>query len=90
MIQSTPTSSNTVLAGGILLLALLAGTLLYFSGLPAGPAPPPNVRASNPVIDYEVTASDITVDWAAGQAVSKRLSAILVFLCFSGKKDSTT
>lgn len=65
MIQSTSTSGNTVLAGG-LLLALLVGTLLYFSGQPDGHAPPPTVRASNPVIDYEVMASDITVDWAAG------------------------
>ena len=65
MIQSTSTSGNTVLAGG-LLLALLAGTLFYFSGPPAGQAPPPTVRASNPVIDYEVMASDITVDWEAG------------------------
>ncbi|MCB0551611.1 MAG: hypothetical protein H6573_35350 [Lewinellaceae bacterium] len=66
MIQSTSTSGNTVLAGGLLLLALLAGTLLYFSGPPVGQAPPPTVQASNPVIDHEVTASDLTVDWAAG------------------------
>lgn len=65
MIRSTPTSGNIVGAGGLFLLALLGGTLLYFSGLSAGHAPPPTVRASNPVIDYEVTASDITVDWEA-------------------------
>ena len=66
MIRSTPTSGNTAVAGGLLLLALLAGTLLYFSGPPVGQAPPPTVQASNPVIDYEVAASDLTVDWESG------------------------
>ncbi len=66
MIRSTPISGNIAGAGGVLLLALLASTLLYFSGPPVGQAPPPTVQASNPGIDYEVTASDITVDWAAG------------------------
>lgn len=67
MIRSTPTSGNIVGAGGLFLLALLAGTLLYFSGPPAGHAPPPTVQASSPAIDYEVAASDITVDWEAGE-----------------------
>jgi len=66
MLRSTPTSGNIAGAGGLLLLALLAGTLLYFSGPPIGQAPPPTVRASNPVIDHEVTTSDITADWEAG------------------------
>ena len=66
MIHSTPTSGNIAGAGGILLLVLLGGTLLYFSVPPLGHAPPPTVQASSPVIDYEVTTSDITVDWEAG------------------------
>lgn len=65
MIRSVPASGSALFASGILLLCLLGASLLYFLQQP-GLSPPPTARASSPVIDYEITNSDIYVDWPAG------------------------
>ena len=50
----------------IALLLLLLGTFLYFYQ-PLETNPPPLAAATSPpAIEYEVTTSDITVDWAGG------------------------
>ena len=73
MIRHVPASGSALRASITLLLCLLGITWLYFAlpTLPYWPGPAlPNtgaqVQANTPPIDYELTTSDLQVDWSAG------------------------
>lgn len=69
MIRTIATAQGGMPSVGFSLIAfllLLLGTFLYFYQ-PKETNPPPLASATGPsTIEYEVTTSDITVDWTGG------------------------
>ena len=66
MIRSAPATGNGHLIPGIVLLCLLGASVWYFTQQPVLYLPPLTAQATSPDMAYEVTASDITIDWATG------------------------
>ncbi|MCB9291917.1 MAG: hypothetical protein H6559_02130 [Lewinellaceae bacterium] len=69
MIRTIATAQGGMPSAGFSLIAfllLLLVTFLYFYQPPETNPPPLAAASSPPAIEYEVTTSDITVDWTGG------------------------